>query len=181
MKHSPALPVVSRTGAVAAYRRRRHCEAGTTASSMTPYLQAENLTVLNNGLLTSLMAYQANTDLTLMCSGGVLIETGAFTGPQAIDFFRNHRVHKAFLGASGLTIADGFTDPTPLYLPTKRAMMASADQVILMMDSSKICVRSLLQVASFVEVDNLVTDSGAPPEIMASLKEKGVDVHVADL
>jgi DeoR/GlpR family transcriptional regulator of sugar metabolism len=156
-------------------------EAGTTASSMVPYLQAENLTVLTNGLLTSILAHQANIDLTLMCSGGVLIDTGAFTGPQSVDFFGNHRVHKAFLGASGLTIADGFTDPTPLYLPTKRAMMASADQVIIMMDSSKICARSLLQVASFDEVDKLVTDSGAPPEIMASLNEHGVDVHVVDL
>ena len=154
-------------------------EAGTTASSMVPHLQVENLTVLTNGLLTALLAYQAHSDITLMCSGGVLIETGAFTGPQAADFFGNHRVHKAFLGASGLTIVDGFTDPTPLYLPTKQAIMANADQIILMLDSSKIGVRSLLQVTSFEEIDILVTDSNASPEIIAALEKQGIDVHIA--
>jgi DeoR/GlpR family transcriptional regulator of sugar metabolism len=156
-------------------------EAGTTASSIVPHLQMENLTILTNGLLTSLLAYQTNPNLTLMCSGGILIETGAFTGPQTSEFFNSHRVHKAFLGASGLTIKDGFTDPTPLYLPTKKSIMVNADQIIMMMDSSKIGVRSLLQVANFDDIDKLVTDSDISGEMVTALKEQGIDVHIANL
>jgi len=155
-------------------------EAGTTTSSMVPHLQMENLTILTNGLLTSLLAYQTNPNLTLMCSGGILIETGAFTGPQTAEFFNGHRVHKAFLGASGLTINDGFTDPTPLYLPTKKAMMANADQVIMMLDSSKIGVRSLLQVARFNDINKLVTDADISSEMVTALESKGIDVHIAN-
>jgi len=156
-------------------------EAGTTVSSIVPFLQMENLTILTNGLITSLLAYRAKTDLTLMCSGGILIETGAFTGPQAADFFGDHRVHKAFLGASGLTIEDGFTDPTPLYLPTKKAMISNADQIILMLDSSKIGVRSLRQVTTFEEVNDLVTDSGISNHMVTAIEQQGVNVHIANI
>lgn len=155
-------------------------EAGTTASSVVPHLQESNITVLTNGLLTSLQAYQTNTNITLMCSGGVLIETGAFIGPQAVEFFKSHRVRKAFVGASGLTLEDGFTDPTPLYLPLKKAMMENADQVILLLDSSKLGTRSLLQVASLDEVDILVTDSGASADLLSALREQGIETHIAD-
>ncbi|MCA2001001.1 MAG: DeoR/GlpR family DNA-binding transcription regulator [Chloroflexi bacterium] len=154
-------------------------EAGTTVRSLIPHLQAPNLTVLTNGLLTSFLAYQTNAHITLMCSGGVLIETGAFIGPQAADFFKAHRVRKAFVGASGLTLEDGFTDPTPLYLPLKKAMMENADQVVMLLDSSKIGARSLLQVAAFDEVDLLVTDDNAPQDVLSALREKGVEVHIA--
>lgn len=155
-------------------------EAGTTASSVVPHLQASNVTVLTNGLLTSLQAYQTNTGISLMCSGGVLIETGAFIGPQAVEFFKSHRVRKAFVGANGLTLEDGFTDPTPLYLPLKKAMMENADQVILLLDSSKLGARSLLQVASLEEVNILVTDSGAPADLLSALRERGIETHIAD-
>ena len=156
-------------------------EAGSTASSLVPFLQVPNVTLLTNGLLTSLLAYHSNIEVNLICSGGVLIETGAFTGPQAEDFFNSHRVCKAFLGAAGLTVNDGFTDPTPLYLRIKKAMMSNADQIILMLDSSKLGVRSLLQVADFEDVDILVTDTGISAEMVAALEQLGIEVQIANL
>ena len=154
-------------------------EAVTTTSGMMPYLQASNLTVLTNGLLTSMLAYQADIDVTIMCSGGILIETGAFIGPQAEDFFTVHRTHKAFFGASGFTLGDGFTDPTPLYMRIKKAMKENADQIIVLLDSSKIGVRSLLQVLALREVDIFVTDSGIQPDLVTALQNLGVEVHIA--
>jgi DeoR/GlpR family transcriptional regulator of sugar metabolism len=156
-------------------------EAGSTASSLVPFLLAANVTVLTNGLLTSLLAYRSNIEINLICSGGVLIETGAFTGPQVEDFFNGLRVSKAFLGAAGLTINDGFTDPTPLYLRIKKAMINNADQIIMMLDSSKIGLHSLLEVTAFENIDILVTDVGISDQMVSDLKTAGIEVHIADL
>ena len=153
-------------------------EAGTTASSLIPFLTQSNLTILTNGLLTSMMVAPIIRNVTLICSGGILIETGAFIGPQAEDFFSKYKVKKAFLGAQGLTVEDGFTDPTPLYMRLKQVMRQNAEKVIVMVDSSKIGVRSLLQVLSIEDVDTIVTDSGVSPEIISILQNKGLDLRM---
>jgi DeoR/GlpR family transcriptional regulator of sugar metabolism len=160
-------------------------EAGTTASSLVPFLDQPNLTVLTNGLHTTQLLYtlkqqDPQRNLTAMCSGGILIETGAFTGPQAEDFFARFRVKKAFLGAQGVSLEDGYTDPTPLYSNLKKVMKASTERVIMLLDSSKFGVRSLVQVMDLNEVDLLVTDPGAPEEIVAGLRKAGIDVRLAE-
>ncbi len=153
-------------------------EAGSTASSLVPFLNQSNLTILTNGLLTSMMVAPIIRKVTLICSGGILIETGAFIGPQAEDFFSKYKVKKAFFGVQGLTVEDGFTDPTPLYMRLKHFMKQNAEKVIVMVDSSKIGVRSLVQVLAIGDVDTIVTDAGAPPEIISVLQEKGVDIRI---
>jgi DeoR/GlpR family transcriptional regulator of sugar metabolism len=160
-------------------------EAGTTASSLVPFLDQPNLTVLTNGLHTSQLLYtlkqqDPQRNLTAMCSGGILIETGAFTGPQAEDFFARFRVKKAFLSAQGVSLEGGFTDPSPLYSNLKRVMKASTEQVIMLLDSSKFGVRSLVKVMGLDDVDLLVTDPGAPNEIIAGLRQAGIDVRLAE-
>lgn len=154
-------------------------EAGTTASSLIPFLENTRLTVLTNGLAASVMASKKLQDLTLICSGGILIETGAFTGPQAEEFFSEFRVKKAFFGAKGFTLEDGFTDPSPLYIRLKNAMKKNTEKIILMIDSSKFGTRSLIQVMNLNEVDIIVTDDEAPREIVDALLKKGVDIRIA--
>jgi DeoR/GlpR family transcriptional regulator of sugar metabolism len=154
-------------------------EAGTTASAMVPFLNHKALTVLTNGLLTTLAAARYVPEATVMCSGGILIETGAFIGPQAQEFFTHFRVKKAFVGAQGLTLEDGFTDPTPLYNDLKTAMKANAEKTIVMLDSSKLDNRSLIQVLRLDEVDILVTDAFADRKMLEGLQNHGIDVRVA--
>ena len=156
-------------------------EAGTTASSLIPFLTQPNLTIITNGLYTAYLAAQQANKLTLISSGGLLIETGAFTGPQAEDFFGRYRVKKAFLGAMGLTLEDGFTDPSPLYTRLKQAMRQNSDRVIMLIDSSKLGVRSLVHVMALDEVDVIVTDANAPEDLTVQLRRRGLEVHLAPL
>jgi len=153
-------------------------EAGSTATCIVPFLIQTNLTILTNGLLTAMMVAPKVQTTSLICSGGILSEIGTFVGPQAEEFFSKFRVKKAFFGARGLTVKDGFTDPTPLYTGLKNAMKQNAEKVIMLLDSSKFGVRSLVPVMSLEEVDTIVTDAGAPVEMVAALQEKGIDIRV---
>lgn len=154
-------------------------EAGTTVSAIIPYLNQESLTILTNGLAASSFAAQFIPRMTIMCSGGILIETGAFIGPQAEAFFSQFSVNTVFFGAQGLTIEDGFTDMTPLYIQLKNAMKQKSERIVVLLDSSKWGVRSLTKVLAIEEVDYIVTDQDAPPEMVTKLTEMGCKVHVA--
>ena len=154
-------------------------EAGTTASAMAPFLTNKDLTVLTNGLVATLALASRLPHITVMCSGGILIETGAFIGPQAQEFFSHFRVNKAFFGAQGLTLEDGFTDPTPLYSDLKTVMKASAEKIIVLLDSSKLGHRSLIQVLRLENVHILVTDESADPFMLEEIRSRGIDVRVA--
>lgn len=155
-------------------------EAGTTTSSMVPFLYQSNITILTNGLVTTLMAAPHIDSITVMSSGGILIDTGAFIGPQAEEFFNHFRVKKAFFSAQGITLEDGFTDPTPLYGQLKCAMKQNAEKTIMLIDSSKLGVRSLIQVMSLDEVDIVVSDFSAPIDIIEGLRQTGIEVHIAE-
>lgn len=156
-------------------------EAGTTTSSLVPFLHQSELTLLTNGLVTTMMAAPQGKNTTIMCSGGILIDTGAFIGPQAEEFFTHFRVKKAFLGAEGFTIEDGFTDTTPLYSQLKCVMKQNAEKIIMLINSSKLGVRSLIQVISLDDVDIIVTDSAAPIDIVEELRQRGIEVHIAEV
>lgn len=100
-------------------------------------------------------------------------------GPQAEEFFERINAHTCFLSATGLAFPEGFTDPNLLEIQVKRAMAKSAGRVIMLLDSTKLGVRSLSRILPTEEVDILVTDAGASPEERARLAALGADVRIA--
>ena len=155
-------------------------EAGTTAGAMIEFLTQRNLTVMTNGLgtLNDLSCYVP--DITIISCGGMLRDVAyTFVGPQAEMFFRGVRANTLFLSATGMAFPEGITDPNPFEIQVKRAMVESASRVVLLLDSSKFGLRSLLPVIPLEQVYALVTDKGAPVEELDKLRSKGIEVHVA--
>jgi DeoR/GlpR family transcriptional regulator of sugar metabolism len=157
---------------------------GTTVSALVPLLgDRSDLTVVTNGLaLTNELhaALRHHTDATILCCGGILRGVSStFVGPIAEQFFRGFHVNKLFLSATGLTLETGVSDPSMLETQVKRAMIAAAGTVIIVMDSSKFGVKSLLTVLHVDEIDILVTDDGISEEFKRALEARGVDVRIA--
>lgn len=157
-------------------------EGGTTVSAMVSHLAGcKELTVVTNGLSTTneLQRLLPPTG-TIISAGGILRrESHTYVGPVAERFFREFHANKLFLSATGLTLAAGVTDPNMLETQVKRAMIASASQVFMLLDGSKFGVKSLTTVLPLEEVGVLVTDESAPPEMVQALKQRGVDVRLA--
>jgi len=155
-------------------------EAGTTVVAMVKHLRYANLTLVTNGLETINETTALLPTLTVMSCGGILREVShTFVGPQAEEFFRGIRARTLFLGATGLT-AQGITDPNPLEIQVKRAMAASVERVVLLLDSSKFGTRSLAPLLPLEQLHAVVTDTGAPYTDLEMLRAAGVEVHVAD-
>jgi DeoR/GlpR family transcriptional regulator of sugar metabolism len=155
-------------------------EGGTTVTAMVPHLRSRReLTVVTNGLFTTNELSRLLPGSTALCTGGVLRDVSfTFVGPTAEAFFDSFHGNVVFASASGLTLEHGFTDPSPIETAVHRRMNAAADRSIALIDSSKFGVTSLVQVAPPDGFDIVVTDAGAPPEIVAGLRELGVEVHV---
>ncbi len=160
-------------------------EGGTTVNAIVPLLNDKSdLTVVTNGLAITNDLHTAlrhNNDATILCCGGILRGVSStFVGPVAEQFFRGFHVSKLFLSATGLTLEAGVTDPSMLETQVKRAMIAAAGKVIMVMDSSKFGVKSLLTVMDVEEIDILVTDDEISEELRAELVKRGVEVRVVD-
>lgn len=154
-------------------------EGGTTATAMAPYLaDQDDLTVVTNGLTTAEeLRRHLPWSATILCPGGILrSDACTFVGPLTERFFHEFHAHRLFLSATGLTLREGVTDPNILEIQVKRAMARSAQEVVLLMDSSKFGVRSLMKVIDWREVHLLVTDEDAPAEMLDSLRAQGVEV-----
>lgn len=154
-------------------------EGGTTAVMMVPHLRhVRGLTVITNGLYTAMALQKLLPDLTVICTGGILREVSlTFVGPIVQNFFSEFHANKVFLSTTGLQLDSGFTDPSLLETEAKKAMIKAADQTILLLDSSKIGVKSLVKVLNATGPDFLITDDSAPESILSKLAE-AIEVHV---
>jgi DeoR family transcriptional regulator of aga operon len=55
-------------------------------------------------------------------------------------------------------------------------MIAAAQEVIVVTDSSKFGVRGFSKICDTSQIDKIVTDSQAPRETVSMLEENGIDV-----
>jgi DeoR/GlpR family transcriptional regulator of sugar metabolism len=159
-------------------------EGSTTVTSMVQLItDRQDLTVVTNSLYTAEeLRRRMPASATLLCAGGIIRpESSTFVGPVAERFFRELHVKRLFLSATGLTLQGGITDPQMLETQVKRAMIESAAEVIVMLDSSKFGARSLTRVLDFSEITLLITDAGAPAEMLAGLRDRGVALAVVPL
>ncbi|MBI9016157.1 MAG: DeoR/GlpR transcriptional regulator [Phycisphaerae bacterium] len=154
-------------------------EGGTTVFMMANHLKQSNLTILTNGLCIISQLASGPSNYTVMASGGsVDYSEQIFIGPQAASFFTNFRAHKCFLGADGLTLEDGATEANLAENEVKRAMVQCAKETIILIDSHKIGSSSLVQAINLDQIDTIVTDKGAPQDVLTGLQKKGIKVHI---
>lgn len=157
-------------------------EGGTTVTAVAQHVtERRDLTVVTNGLETTNELHGSlHASNTIICAGGILRpEASTFVGPVAERFFQEFHANKVFLSATGLTLKTGVTDPSMLETQVKRAMLASASEVVLLLDSSKFGVKSLMTVLGLGQIGILVTDDGCPPEMADGLRALGVDLRIA--
>lgn len=156
-------------------------EGGTTIAGMVPHLGSHrNLTVMTNGLHTLFELQRITSGNTIISTGGILRDVSTtLVGPTAENHFREFNAAKVFLSATGWTTNAGFTDPNMLEIQVKKAMIQSARQIVMLIDSSKFNVVSLTHFLDAFAVDVLITDKNIPQDIQNQFAEHQVEVHIA--
>jgi len=154
---------------------------GTTTLALARRLiDLPELTVMTNSLLVAETLVPAAQIEVLLTGGQLRGQTRALVGPAVEDAVRHYRVSKTFLSGNGLTAARGLSTPNPVVAAADRALVAVAEQVIVLADHTKIGVETLCQTVPLDRIGVLVTDWAADPERLTAVREAGVEVMVAE-
>ncbi len=156
-------------------------DCGTTVTEIAKNLSAKHdLKIVTNSLNIALLA-GVRYDFDVMVTGGEFkAPTLSLTGEKASAFFNDIHVGKLFLATGGLSVTGGLTYPGLQDLPVKKAMIASANQVILVADSTKIGKKSFASLGGVDLIDIFVTDRGIDDEVRAQIESMGVEIIIAD-
>lgn len=97
-------------------------------------------------------------------------KTHTFVGGETIDVLRRHNIHKAFISCIGYDADRGASEGFEEQAMFKTRLVQFAENVVLLMDSSKLGQRSEYFFAEPAQLDELVTDDGADPQLIAQVR-----------
>ena len=153
---------------------------GTTTAALAELLPGDRrlLAVTSSVPIASRLSVSAGTTLHVL-GGRVRGVTQCAVGETTVRALAELRVDVAFLGANGIAPGHGFTTPDDAEASVKRAMVRAGQRVVVLADSSKLGREHLVRYAAVEDVDVLVTDEGADPDVVAELEKAGVEVVLA--
>lgn len=159
-------------------------DSGTTVAQVAANLPAQlrsgnAITAVTHSLLV--IRELATWDgLHLLCLGGLfLADYQAFVGPQTVLSLKGFSADVAFLGCDGLSVEAGITTPHVLIAEVGATMAVRARRVVALADSSKLGRSGFTTIVPLSQVNVLITDAGAPAELVATIRASGVEVILA--
>ncbi|NUP74464.1 MAG: DeoR/GlpR transcriptional regulator [Sinomonas sp.] len=102
--------------------------------------------------------------------------TKAAVGPETVDAVERLRPDLAVIGTNGVHAAFGLSTPDSEEAAVKAAFVRAARRVVVLADSSKLGVETLVQFARLDQLDAIVTDATPAPDLAAALETAGVEV-----
>lgn len=151
-------------------------DIGTTTMRLARRLRGRRVTVVTSSLAV-LDVLRADPEVELLLLGGMVrrpyhslvgVLTEAALGQVVAD--------RVFLGASGVRADGQLVDTTLAEVPLKRAMMAAAGQVVLLVDRHKFPGTGALRVCGPEDIDVIVTNEGAHEPTLRTCAAAGAEI-----
>jgi DeoR/GlpR family transcriptional regulator of sugar metabolism len=153
-------------------------DGGTTTLALARRLPSgfDGTVVTNSPPIATALAAHAQVEVVLV-GGRLLKEAQVAVGAAAVDALRFVRADVCVLGICSLHPEVGVTTLDHEEASVKRAMIASAGEVIALATADKLRTASPWVVSPLTDVDHLVTDGDA--ELTHPFAEAGIDVILA--
>lgn len=151
---------------------------GTTTFQMVHPLATRRLQVFTNSfpIAEHLLKHSKNT---IMLSGGAIYrEQNIILSPFDNDVTRNFYARRMFMGAQGIGPL-GLMEADPLLIQAEQKLIGQADELVVLVDSSKFENRSSLVLCPLARIDTLITDEGISDKAAAMLEAADVRLIVA--
>lgn len=154
-------------------------DGGSTTLQLARLLGEKLIVAITNDLLIA-MELLNRENVTLYITGGRLRREGVYTllGREAERTIRRYNASKLFLGTSALDFRQGLMVLSEDEAEIKRAMIATAKQVICLADYSKFHKSALASFASLKEIETLITDDRIPEPDRQFLQDQGIRLVV---
>jgi DeoR/GlpR family transcriptional regulator of sugar metabolism len=156
-------------------------DASSTAFYLAPHLkQHRDLTVITNGVHLAL-ELAPHEQITTILIGGILRGRNAsLVGVLGEEMLSKLYASKGFFSARGLSTLQGLSERHIPEAQLKAAMVQRVEQVIAILDASKLEQTSLTSFCPFERIDRLITAGPADPEVLARFAAAGLTIEHAD-
>ncbi|WP_342558123.1 DeoR/GlpR family DNA-binding transcription regulator [Metasolibacillus sp. FSL K6-0083] len=131
-------------------------DASTSAAEVAKLVKDfKNITVVTNNITITLDLI--SSEITTILLGGYVRPNSISTmGTSLKKYMESINIDKMFVSARGLTLQEGLTDSTIDEGEAKQAMIHKSNQIIALVDHSKIGVKKLFQVIPSDEINTII-------------------------
>ena len=152
-------------------------DAGAATYALSSLLAGiPDLTIITNDLKIAAHPVLASSAHLILLGGPVRRGSHCTVGRSLREASQRFYIDKLFLTADGMSAARGFSTPSMECADAKRALLALADQVIVLADSTKAQHSAFISFAPLQAADVILTDTDIPPVFLRAAKTCGVQV-----
>jgi DeoR family transcriptional regulator of aga operon len=149
-------------------------DSGSTALEVARHVKhIAHLQVLTNGLYIAVELLASRTVQTIIMGGSVRNDSASVVGRSSEDMVEQFSADKLFLGGAGCDPDFGVSGISLDETMANRAMLRAAREIIVVADSSKFSKRSMSLIASFAEVDIVISDTGLSAPLQERIRSFG--------
>jgi DeoR/GlpR family transcriptional regulator of sugar metabolism len=152
-------------------------DASSTTFYLAPYLkQRSDLTVITNGIQLALELATSEQVTTILVGGVVRGRNLSLVGMVGEEMLNRLYAGKGFFSARGLSLVQGLSER---YIPEaqlKSAMVQRVEQVIALLDTSKLGQTSLTSFCPFEKIQHLFTAGAISPDLLESFAATGLQI-----
>lgn len=153
---------------------------GTTCEAVARELAGRPITAMCLSL-HSATALGSRAGASIFIPGGpVENDTLALSGPSAVNALRDFSADVVILGSCSTSLEHGLATTTHDDAENKRAAIGAATRRLLVVAARKLNHVSTFRFADISDLHQLVTTSDAPRDILAEIRDRGVEVITVD-
>jgi DeoR family transcriptional regulator, ulaG and ulaABCDEF operon transcriptional repressor len=151
---------------------------GTTTFQMVHFLQHHRMPVFTNSFVIAEHLLRHSKNTVSLPGGTIYREQNIILSPFENDVTRNFYARRMFMGAQGLN-ALGLMESDPLLIQAEQKLIDQADELIVLIDSSKFRQRSSLILCPLSRISIVITDDGIDERETKMLENAGVKLIIA--
>ena len=153
---------------------------GTTTFEVARGFLGKTLQIVTNSLpIANLLGQQKKIELILI--GGYLYpRTGVALGPLAENALREIHVPRVIMGTGGIT-EKGLFNSNTLLVECERLMLQAAEEIWVVVDSSKFGRSALAYVCELSKVTRMFVDAGLSDAWRETIRKADIDLTVVEI
>ncbi|KHQ50874.1 DeoR/GlpR family DNA-binding transcription regulator [Mameliella alba] len=151
---------------------------GTTTFQMVHPLASRRCQVFTNSFPIAEHLLKHSKNMVMLSGGMIYREQNIVLSPFDNDVTRNFWARRMFMGAQGLGPI-GLMEADPLLIQAEQKLIGQADELVVLVDSTKFDNRSSLVLCALDRIDRVITDEGISDKAAAMLEAADVSLIVA--
>jgi DeoR/GlpR family transcriptional regulator of sugar metabolism len=155
-------------------------DSGTTTLEIARQIKnKQGLQVITNGVNIAAELLDAREVQTFIVGGTLRVDSASIVGRSTEEMFEQFSADKLFLSGAGCDPDFGVSGANLEETMVNRAMLRIAREIILVADASKFSKRSMVRIASFSEIDTVISDTGLREEMQEKVRGLGCNLILA--